>query len=235
MGKGESRGTIAAWRLGAGLSIRSRNQDKLTFWKARDVVMDSKQEILAAIRRHQVPPTPLPELDGPWISYPDKTQQFAELVQSVGGRCVVVPDTATADIELRQFEPYLRAKRIFSNVAGLGNNNVDLEAVPDPHDLEDLDVAILPGAFGVAENGAVWVTDRGLKHRVVYFITQHLVLVIPRDQIVDNMHQGYERLAFPEAGFGLFISGPSKTADIEQSLVVGAHGPRSLTVYVIGP
>lgn len=197
--------------------------------------MDSKQEILGAIRRHQVPPTPLPELDGPWISYPDKIHQFAELVKSVGGRCVLVPDIAAADTDLRQFEPYGHAKRIFSNVPGLGSNNVDLAAVHDPHELEDLDVAILPGAFGVAENGAIWVTDRGLKHRVVYFITQHLVLWVPRDQIIDNMHQGYERLAFPDAGFGLFVSGPSKTADIEQSLVVGAHGPRSLTVYVVGP
>lgn len=197
--------------------------------------MDSKQEILGAIRRHQVTPTPLPELDGPWISYPNQTQQFSELVQSVGGRCVLVPDIAAADADLRQLEPYATARRVFSNVAGLGTNNVDLDSVADPHELEDLDVAILPGAFGVAENGAIWVTDRGLKHRVVYFITQHLVLVVPRDQIVDNMHQGYERLSFPDAGFGLFISGPSKTADIEQSLVVGAHGPRSLTVYVVGP
>ena len=131
--------------------------------------------------------------------------------------------------------PYARAKRIFSNVPGLGTNNVDLTAVADPHDLEDLDFAILPGEFAIAENGAVWVTDRALKHRVVYFITQHLALVVPRNQILHNMHEGYARLSFPAAGFGLFISGPSKTADIEQSLVIGAHGPRSLTVYVIGP
>ncbi len=196
--------------------------------------MTSKQEILNAIRGHQVPPTELPAMDGPWISYQDKVQQFSELVQSVGGRCVSVPDAATADAELRLFAPYTTARRIFSNVAGIGTNNVDLDAVADPHQLEDLDFAILPGEFGIAENGAVWVTDRGLKHRVVYFITQHLVLAVPRDQILDNMHQGYSRLAFPDAGFGVFISGPSKTADIEQSLVIGAHGPRSLTVYVIG-
>lgn len=196
--------------------------------------MDSKQEILKAIRAHQVPRTELPDLSGPWISYEDKAQTFAELVQSVGGRCVAVSTIAEADADLRQFEPYTRAKRIFSNVPGLGTNNVDLEAVPDPHDLEDLDFAILPGDFAIAENGAIWVTDRALKHRVVYFITQHLAIVVPRDQILNNMHEGYARLQFPNAGFGMFVSGPSKTADIEQSLVVGAHGARSLTVYVIG-
>jgi L-lactate dehydrogenase complex protein LldG len=58
--------------------------------------------------------------------------------------------------------------------------------------------------------------------------------VIPAAEILDNMHQAYERLAFDKPGFGAFISGPSKTADIEQSLVIGAHGPRSLTVFCIG-
>ena len=196
--------------------------------------MDSKQEILGAIRRSAVPRTELPSLEGPWITYPNKTQQFLDLVTSVGGRPVVVPDVAAAQADLRAMAPYGMAQRIFSNVPGIGDNNVDLEAVADPHDLEDLDFAILPGDFAVAENGAIWVTDRALSQRVVYFITQHLVLVVQGNQILDNMHQAYARLAFPDAGFGAFISGPSKTADIEQSLVVGAHGARSLTVYVIG-
>jgi L-lactate dehydrogenase complex protein LldG len=92
----------------------------------------------------------------------------------------------------------------------------------------------LPGRFAVAENGAVWVTDAGVKHRAVAFIVQHLALVVPAGEIIDNMHLAYERLTFNDAGFGAFISGPSKTADIEQSLVIGAHGPRSLTVFCIG-
>lgn len=196
--------------------------------------MDSKQEILKAIRGHHVPQSELPDLTGPWISYPDKVQMFAETVKFVGGRCVLVPTIAEADAELRQFEPYAQAKRILSTVPGLGTNNVDLDAVADPHELEDLDFVILPGDFGIAENGAIWVTDKALKHRVAYFITQHLAVVVSRDQILNNLHEGYTRLQFPNAHFGMWLSGPSKTADIEQSLVVGAHGPRSMTVYVVG-
>ena len=69
-------------------------------------------------------------------------------------------------------------------------------------------------------------------HRAIYFIAQHLVLVVPREALLDHLHQAYERLSFAGAGYGLFISGPSKTADIEQSLVIGAHGARSLTVLL---
>ena len=111
--------------------------------------------------------------------------------------------------------------------------NVDLSTIDDPHQLERVDFAIMPGRIAVAENGAVWVTDEGVKHRALYFITQHLVLIVSADALVDNLHQAYEQLTFGERRYGAFLSGPSKTADIEQSLVIGAHGPRSLTVYLV--
>jgi L-lactate dehydrogenase complex protein LldG len=85
----------------------------------------------------------------------------------------------------------------------------------------------------VAENGSIWVTDRAVRHRALFFIVQHLALVIPAHSIVHNMHQAYDRLELGGAEFGVFIAGPSKTADIEQSLVIGAHGPRSLTVFCV--
>jgi L-lactate dehydrogenase complex protein LldG len=99
--------------------------------------------------------------------------------------------------------------------------------------LQDIDYAILPGQFAVAENAAVWVTDEDVPHRAIYFIAQHVALVVPAAAIVHNMHEAYERIGAFRAGFGCFISGPSKTADIEQSLVIGAHGARSLTVFLV--
>jgi L-lactate dehydrogenase complex protein LldG len=118
-----------------------------------------------------------------------------------------------------------------------------LVATASPHALADVDVAIMPGEFAVAENGAVWVTDASVPLRAIYFLCQHLVLVVSESDIVDNMHAAYELLhtagrngnsIFEAPLFGAFIAGPSKTADIEQSLVIGAHGARSLTVYLLG-
>lgn len=96
--------------------------------------------------------------------------------------------------------------------------------------LAEVDVLEIDGEFGVAENGAIWLSEEALPHRVAPFICQHLVINVKK--IVPHMHAAYEELGQMRSGFGLFLAGPSKTADIEQSLVIGAHGARSLTVVI---
>ena len=196
--------------------------------------MASRTDILNAVRSRKLAPTELPSLAGPWIAYADRWRQFAETLQAVGGRCIEIGDEQSLRHELARFEPVNTAKKICSLVSGVLSSNVDLAGIDDPHELQDVDVAVVRGHFAVAENAAVWVSDENLRHRALLFIVQHLVLVVPRDQVIDNMHQAYERLRFEGRGYGIFISGPSKTADIEQSLVIGAHGPRSLTVFLVG-
>jgi L-lactate dehydrogenase complex protein LldG len=196
--------------------------------------MSSKSEILSRIRRHTLEPSPLPTLDGSWIAFEDRQAQFTQVVTGVGGQ-VRVRDPRMSLAETLLALPCMEnAALIVCTLPDVRLGNASLDDFPTPQSLAAVDVAILPGEFAVAENGAVWVTDRGLRHRAIYFITQHLVLVVPRNQIIDQMHQAYERLRFDKPGYGLFISGPSKTADIEQSLVIGAHGPRSLTVVLDG-
>ncbi len=205
--------------------------------------MSSRNEILKAVRRHLIEAVDLPELNEEGIRYADPLAQFAEVLESVGGRCVVAEDLESANAALNEIAAYAEAKKIVSLVPGVGKANVEFDTIDDPHDLEDIDYAILPGRFAVAENAAVWVADAGVKHRVIFFLPQHLALVVPADEVLHNMHEAYDWLAnhprqdgrpqFDQTGFGAFISGPSKTADIEQSLVIGAHGARSLTVILL--
>jgi L-lactate dehydrogenase complex protein LldG len=193
----------------------------------------SKEQILHSLRSHRLEAVDLPDFDQDWVQYDDPVGQFSTVVEAVGGRAVVVDSNREIDVELEKIRTYREARKVCSLIPGVRKANVDLHFADDPHELEDVDFFIAPGHFGVAENGAVWVTDEPTRHRVLYFITQHLALVVPASEIVSNLHQAYERLAFNEPRFGLFISGPSKTADIEQSLVIGAHGARSLTVFLV--
>jgi L-lactate dehydrogenase complex protein LldG len=195
---------------------------------------NSKEEILGLLRDTPMDEVALPEFGDDWIRYEDRIKQFSETLSAVGGSVVRLRDEGELDSQLAQLPAYTEANRICSLVDGVDRANVDLSQVDDPHQLEDVDFFVARGEFAVAENAAIWATDVLLKHRVLFFLTQHLAMVVPADQIVDNMHQAYERLQFTEPGFGLFVSGPSKTADIEQSLVIGAHGARSMTVFLVG-
>lgn len=193
----------------------------------------ARLEILAKLKRQVVAQIELPEvLAGDWIQYADLLQQFGEMVAFVGGSCTLLKDESEIAPRLQAFEQFASAQRVFSRIPAV-TGNVDVNSVDDPHELENLDFVIYPGEFAVAENGAVWLTDRDLRHRVVFFITQYLVLVVERSSLVATMHDAYAQAKVPQPGFGLFLSGPSKTADIEQSLVIGAHGCRELQVFVI--
>ncbi len=90
-----------------------------------------------------------------------------------------------------------------------------------------LDLCVLRGELAVVESGAVWHVPRSPQERRAALLAEHLVVVIEGDALVPTLHQAYERIDLAALAFGWFLCGPSKTADIEQALVLGAHGPRS--------
>ena len=146
-------------------------------------------------------------------------------------------DGAAGGLDALVAERFPEARQVASTAPGVAAATVRLGAVEDPHALAALDVLVCEGVFGVAENGAVWLPASKMGHRAAPFLAQHLMLVLDPRQIVEDLHAAYARLqaeagGIDAEGFGLFVAGPSKTADIEQSLVIGAHGPRSLTVVL---
>jgi L-lactate dehydrogenase complex protein LldG len=195
--------------------------------------MTAREAILGALRAIRTQPVAAPAHPTP-VQQGDPVERFLESVKGVGGHPYRVPDAAALAAAVAALPVWSAQKRV-SLVPGLPGGTVDVEAIQDPHELADLDVAALPGEVGVAENGAVWVKGESLgPHRAVFVIPEHLVLVVRAVDVVNDMQAAYGRITLPRPGYGLFISGPSKTADIEQSLVIGAHGARSCAVFVVG-
>ena len=194
----------------------------------------NRNSILEKIRANkpQRADKPLPDYIHFDSIFDDARAKFTEILRGIGGEVVAVDnlDALKKDYENR-FQGF---KNIVCRVESLDLGVSDVGLVKDGHDFADVEVAILRGQFGVAENGSIWVTDAEIgAHRVLPFITQHLVLVLDKTKLFKNLHEAYKTLIVNEEGFGVFIAGPSKTADIEQSLVIGAHGARSLVVYLV--
>ena len=195
----------------------------------------SRDRVLDRLRQARPPPLALPDVPTSPVRFEDLPARFAQAVTEVGGTCLRVPGLPEAAAAVRGIPVVQSARQVVSLVPEVVDGTMKLDGVADPHLLEGVDLAVVRGEFGVAENGAVWLTDAVLKERrAVLFVTQHLVLVVSAGELVHTMHDAYARLRLGAPGFGLFIAGPSKTADIEQALVIGAHGARSATIVLVG-
>ena len=203
--------------------------------------MSSKEDILKKYRANVRERFDMPDLsDIQAITYPDPLLQFMNMTKSVGGNAIEVE--AGRDINELIRELYPDAKEIASNLPEITIATRNPDEVGRARDLNGTDVGIVRGMFGVAENGCVWIPQQ-MKEKAVCFISENLVILLPKTQIVNNMHEAYQRLTkhdehsgvdfFDQYGYGTFISGPSKTADIAQVLVMGAQAARSATILLL--
>lgn len=192
--------------------------------------MSAREKILQQIKANKPDATQLPERFTFNSNFSDPQAKFTESLAAVYTEVIVV--SGTDELKYKIGEMYDGVVNRATTIPELSDWADFSLNVSDPHELETIEVAILQAEFGVAENGAIWISDKYLPQRVLPFITQNLAFVIPRKSIVGNMHDAYKVLT-DTTGWGCFISGPSKTADIEQSLVIGAHGARSLVVFLV--
>lgn len=192
----------------------------------------SKESILNAIKKNKPELVSLPEIDlGVFNEDIDLFETFVSNVHFVGGSTVQLDNSENLDEEIIKRYPNVKNIVSCSNKSQLATVSISKET--KPHSLESIDLAIIDAQFGVAENGAVWISENDVTVRALPFITNHLVLILSKKDICLHMHEAYNMISERDRTFGLFISGPSKTADIEQCLVIGAHGAVSLTVFVV--
>lgn len=197
--------------------------------------MSSREEILSRLRgnTHETYDKPDLSMLNP-IKYDDPVAEFMLKTTTTAGAKLIEMNTGD-DLAAVVRRAYPDAKTIASNMAEV-NADVNPDNVADAQELMTIDVGVVAGAIGVAENACVWIPQQ-TKEKAVLFAVQQLVIVLSRTAIVNNMHEAYERIAaskdyFQQYKFGTFISGPSKTADIEGALVYGAQAARGLTVVL---
>jgi L-lactate dehydrogenase complex protein LldG len=195
----------------------------------------SREKILQDVRAALPLPeaASLPDIGDFGITFEDKVAAFAEMLRIVGGTSRMV--SGLEEIGAILHTEYADRPKWASFCSGIESRSFDPQASLQGHDYHDVDLVVLEGSFGVAENAAIWVPGGQVAHPASLVLSQHLAIVVRASQMVDNMHQAYRRIGFAGAlpRYGVFISGPSKTADIEQSLVIGAHGARSLVVFIL--
>lgn len=188
--------------------------------------MSARDAMLRRVRERQPRPRPLP---APWpasaLRGPALWPAFAKALARMGGEAFDAPRDLVAWLARRHPD----ARVLCSPLAG-----IPAARRPGPDasaaSLEDVDVAVLRAGFGVAETGSVFLDDALLVARPLPFLAQHVVVLLDPDDLVGNLHDAMARPEFGAARYGVLVSGPSATADIEGVLVRGAQGMRSLDV-----
>ncbi len=188
--------------------------------------MSAREIILTAVAANKPVLTSLPVIDMQQVtSYEDPVAKFTSTLESIGGKVYELQEMQQLEAEIN--EEMKQGHLVINGLTGTFNS------MQPATDMEPIHKACIKASIGVAENGAVWINELQMINRLLPFVCQHLVVVLEKDKIVSTMHQAYRQVNTFEEGFGVFIAGPSKTADIEQSLVIGAHGARSMTVYLL--
>ena len=189
--------------------------------------MNSREKILSAITAGKHTAVPLPDKLSP-MKMEGQLEQFISILQTIGGTAQLVKSRE----EVENAYPDESGNRWMINCLVAQEDVISRYSAAE---LEAVDIVVVEGKVAVAENAAIWIGERQMKHRILPFICKKLVILIHGNQIVSTMHEAYEHIEVMADGYGVFIAGPSKTADIEQSLVIGAHGPLELEVLIIHP
>ncbi|HLT94628.1 MAG TPA: LUD domain-containing protein [Membranihabitans sp.] len=183
--------------------------------------MSSRDRILQSVRQNLPTPTDLPEQAKPVVEdfRDDRADKFAMRLEAIGGLARFFSSREEAIAELANLDNAMTV-RDFVHHTGIQAND------------KEPDITVLEARWAVAENGAVFISDKEISDRSSLFLGHKLIALVPFHRLVSNMHEAYNRINLASVGFGIFIAGPSATADIAQILVRGAHGPAQMEVWL---
>lgn len=194
--------------------------------------MSSREKILASVLKNQPEEIPLPDTDIFKGEDPNTVQKFMNILSVIGGNVFLVDSMASVKALIHEY--FDITKRIVTTLSELSDiAELVSSAVADPSGFKDVELTVIEAHLAIAENGSIWVTETLMRQRILPFICQHFAVVVSAKSIVPTMHEAYGEIGMENYDFGTFIAGPSKTADIEQSLVLGAHGPKTMTVFIM--
>lgn len=225
----------------------------------REAIFGRIREALreAAPRHHEKPaPAPTSHATAPfreWLpqvgpSHEDRVAAFAQLSGMLKTEFVEYPNMAAAAEHLRLLAEVNGWKKIATHAGKLTDQlgkglpgSVEIIAVADGYDknaLESCDAGVTECECLVAQTGSVCVTTLSSGGRALSVLPPHHVVIARRAQLLPDLSAAYELLADKYAAKGYpsfisFITGPSRTGDIERILVLGAHGPKKLTVLLV--
>jgi L-lactate dehydrogenase complex protein LldG len=189
----------------------------------------TRDHVLARVRRNQPAWRELPPLPAFARRLDDPLATFTAALTRMGGTC--------AEATAGALDAFIRARFPDARVVCSATPEVEgtrpIGAIRDPRELDDVDVGVVRAAFGVAETGSVWLSERELGVNAIAFLSQHLVVLLEPAAIVADLHDAYRWRGFRDARYCALMTGPSATADIEGVLIRGAQGIRSLTVVFL--
>jgi L-lactate dehydrogenase complex protein LldG len=186
----------------------------------------ARESILSSIRTHLAasPPVdahPVNPVNPVILSQEDPVTRFKESVESVSGHCIITTDTADV---LSRIIADLKARRIANS-----------DNPPNAHDIFGYEVGISTAQAGIAETGTLVLDSACERHRLISLVPPVHIAIINASAIVETLGDALTLLQKKEISPAItFITGPSRTADIELTLAIGVHGPQELYVIVDG-
>lgn len=171
---------------------------------------------------------------------------FAENAQNASVEIKIVKSYKDAIADILKIAKATNAKMI----AGVGADeceeladvyvevNKSFKVYTDKFDIvknkNELDIGITLGEFGVGETGSICVDNYAYEARIASMLPLINIIFMPKNCIVNNMQDAFDVLAKVFwKGYSGFVTGPSRTSDIERVLTLGVHGPSRVILFAI--